>query len=76
MNLRELVERGQLLQVRCGDCNARIPVDPNKAEVVYGQDSEVSALSGQVTCPSCGSAETTLSAWTPVVTPAEQVSAA
>lgn len=57
MKLLEVIERDELLEVRCNDCHARTPLDPAFFAARRGPDIELGVLRGRLVCPGCGSTD-------------------
>lgn len=66
MKLRDLLDHDRLLLVACDDCHAKTPLDPANFALRHGVQTDVSDLTGDMLCPSCGSAEIALRAFSPV----------
>ncbi len=66
MRFRDLLNNDQLLLVVCHDCHARTPVDPTQHALKLGVDADVAAIKPDTTCPSCGSADISLGAFSPL----------
>jgi hypothetical protein len=66
MKLRDLLDQDRLLLVACDDCHAKTPLDPAPFALRYGVDLRVAALTHDLRCPSCGSADIALRAFSPI----------
>jgi Zn finger protein HypA/HybF involved in hydrogenase expression len=81
MKLRDLLDHDRLLLVACEDCHAKTPLDPASFALRHGAQTDVATLIDDLLCPSCGSTEITLRAFSPVeqrelaVTPAREARA-
>ena len=75
MKLRDLLDHDRLLLVACDDCHAKTPLDPAHFALRYGVHGDISALKPEIVCPSCGSHDFTLRAFSPIepVEPVERV---
>ena len=62
MKLREVIDLNRLLEVSCGDCHARTPLDPTFFAKRRGFDATLGELRQQLVCPGCGSAEIEIAA--------------
>lgn len=66
MNFRDLLNNDQLILVACHDCGGKTPIDPAPIALDLGVATNVAVLKPDLHCPVCGSAEVTLSAFSPL----------
>jgi hypothetical protein len=64
MTLRDLVVRGQLVELCCAECRTRTPLDPAFFLARRG-DIELGSLGDTLVCPACGSADIDLRSLVP-----------
>lgn len=57
MKLREVIDRAEVLEVRCNDCRARTPLDPAFFAARRGAEIELGVLRHRLVCPGCGSSD-------------------
>lgn len=66
MKLRDVLDNDRLLLVACNDCHAKTPLDPSYFALRHGAQADVAALEHDLLCPSCGSGDIALRAFSPV----------
>ncbi len=67
MTLGDLLNTDQLILLVCDDCGVKTPIDPAPHALRNGLGADLARLSHSLRCPTCGSAELTLKAHSPVV---------
>jgi hypothetical protein len=66
MKLRDLLDHDQLLLVACNDCNAKTPLDPAELALRMGTQTHLADIAPDLRCPSCGSADILVGAFSPL----------
>jgi hypothetical protein len=66
MKFRDVLNSDQLLLVACHECGGKTPLDPSPIALRVGVQTDIDAVTGEMHCPLCGSADITLGAHSPV----------
>ena len=66
MKLSDVLDQDKLLLVVCHDCTARIPLDPAPHALRWGANAPIERVEAGLHCPSCGSEDITLKAFSPI----------
>ncbi len=66
MKFRDVLNSDHLLLVACHDCGAKTPLDPAPIALRMGVHTEIAAVTPELLCPVCGSADITLGVHSPV----------
>lgn len=66
MKFRDVLNSDHLLLVACHDCGAKTPLDPAPIALRVGVQTDIAAVTPELLCPVCGSADITLRVHSPV----------
>jgi hypothetical protein len=66
MKFRDVLNSDHLLLVACHDCGAKTPLDPAPIALRVGIQTDIAAVTPELLCPVCGSADITLGVHSPV----------
>ena len=66
MKFRDVLNSDHLLLVACHDCGGKTPLDPTPIALRVGAQTDIAAVTPEMHCPVCGSADITLGVHSPV----------
>lgn len=66
MKFRDVLNSDHLLLVACHDCGGKTPLDPAPIALRLGVQTDIEAVTPELQCPVCGSADITLGVHSPV----------